>query len=82
MLSKATGYSCIGKDPFYVGTEKMGPTGMFPSGARTCNGGKKYMIAISPDAIGSTKVFSCSLFHGHPLECYEKLAETKTNRGI
>lgn len=73
MLSKATRYACIGTDPFYMGTEMHGSNKDVAFWSITCKNGGRFMIAIAPDAIGSTKVFSCNLLHGHPWTCYEKL---------
>jgi hypothetical protein len=33
------------------------------------------MIAISPDKVGNTRVFSCNLFTHKPIVCYERMEE-------
>jgi hypothetical protein len=76
MLSKATHYSCLGKNAYYMGTEKHGANKGVSFWSITCdNGGKKFMIAIKPDATGTTRVISCNLLHGKPWECYSKLKD-------
>jgi hypothetical protein len=76
MLSKATHYACLGKDPFYVGTETHGVNRGVSFWSITCeNNGKKFMVIIAPDAIGSTKIFECNLLHNRPWQCYAKLKE-------
>jgi hypothetical protein len=78
MLSKATGYSCVGKNPFYMGTEKQGANRDVSFWSITCsNSGKQFMIAIAPDTYGSTVVLQCTLMRGHPWTCYEKLPDLR-----
>lgn len=74
MLSKATHYECLGQHPFYMGTWKRPPNENVSLWSITCSvTGQKYMVAISPDDVGSTKVLSCNLLHGHPWECYHAI---------
>ena len=73
-LSKATHYNCQAKDPYYVGTEWRGANKGVSFWSITCeHDGKKMMIIIAPDAIGSTKVVSCNLLEKYPWHCYSKL---------
>lgn len=76
MLSKATGYTCVGEKPYYMGTEKRPPNTNVSLWSITCsNNGKKFMIAIAPDPTGKTMVLQCNLLHGHPWECYQKIKQ-------
>ena len=78
MLSKATHFNCIGKKPFFMGVEKHPNNLNVALWSLTCaNGGQEYLIAIAPDAVGSTRVISCSLLRKEPWKCYEKLEESK-----
>lgn len=78
MLSKATHYNCLGKKPYYMGTQTQGSNKGVSFWSITCiNSGDKFMIVIAPDEVGSTKLFSCRLLHGHPWDCYEKIKEQR-----
>jgi hypothetical protein len=74
MLSKATGYGCIGQDPFYMGTEKRPPNNNVSLWSLSCsNTSRKYLIAIAPDETGSTVVIDCKLLTKRPWKCYKKI---------
>lgn len=78
MLSKATGYSCIGVNPFYMGTEKQGTNKGVSFWSITCkNNGKQFLIAIAPDTYGSTVILQCNQLHGRPWVCYDKLKDSQ-----
>jgi hypothetical protein len=79
MLSKATGYSCIGKNPFYMGTQKHGANRDVAFWSITCDRtDRKYLIAIAPDTYGSTMVMRCDQLRRHPeWVCYEKLKDSQ-----
>jgi len=77
MLSKATRYGCIGRDPYYMGTETRGVNKGVSFWSISCKGGGEFLIAIAPDAIGSTKVITCNMLRREPWKCYEKIKDAR-----
>ena len=84
MLSKATNYQCLGKKPYYMGTEGKGANTGVSFWSITCdNGGKKFLIVIAPDASGSTRIFDCDhlqmRFPKENWECYSRLPDQRSS---
>jgi predicted nucleic acid-binding Zn ribbon protein len=63
--------NCVGERAFYMGLNRIDQNGYWSVG---CTNGNKYMVAIAPDSVGSTKILDCSMLKlVAKMNCFHKL---------